>query len=49
MVTESSGHHITEETPMDETFMDITIMHREFRISDAAYIKLTKAKHPLKT
>ena len=28
MVTESSGHHITDETSVDETYIDKTIMHR---------------------
>ena len=28
VVTESSGHHITDETSVDETYMDTTIMHR---------------------
>ena len=29
VVTESSGHHITDETSVDETYMDTTIMHQK--------------------
>ena len=31
VVTESSGHYITDETSVDETYMDTTIMHPIFK------------------